>query len=168
MKLKYISWIPAVIIMGIIFYFSSKQVDNSNESSLTIANEILNIYDSITNSNYQENVRTELLDSINHVVRKGAHFCEYALLASTIAFHLLVWKRKRKWVLIISILISALYAATDEFHQTLIQGRGGRLADVLLDTAGAATGMLFLSLALTISARIRMRRKKAALPTLLQ
>jgi len=92
MKLKYISWIPAVIIMGIIFYFSSRQVDNSNESSLTIANRILNIYENITNSNYQENVRTDILDSINHIVRKGAHFCEYALLACAIAFHLLVWK----------------------------------------------------------------------------
>lgn len=166
MKLKYLSWIPAVIIMGIIFYFSSRQVDTSNESSITIANSILSVYENITNSGYQEDVRTDILGIINHVVRKGAHFCEYALLACSIAFHLLVWKRKRKWTFILPVILSAIYASTDEFHQTLVQGRGGRLADVLLDTAGAATGMLLLSLVLTISARRIMKRKKKA--TLLQ
>ena len=98
--------------MGIIFYFSSKPVDNSNESSLTIANEILSVYENITNSSYQENVRTDILGVINHVVRKGAHFCEYALLACSIAFHLLVWKRKRKWIFMISVLLAALLMAS--------------------------------------------------------
>ena len=40
---------------------------------------------------------------------------------------------------------SAFYAMTDEFHQLFVPGRSGRVADVLLDSTGAAVGVcLFL------------------------
>ena len=34
--------------------------------------------------------------------------------------------------------ISARYAATDEFHQTFVDGRTGTPVDVLIDSAGIA------------------------------
>jgi len=38
--------------------------------------------------------------------------------------------------------LSALYAASDEFHQTFVPGRAGRLLDVVVDWLGAGLALL--------------------------
>jgi len=50
-----------------------------------------------------------------------------------------------------------VYAATDEFHQLFVPGRSGQVKDVLLDSCGAAVGVLILML---VAALIRFIRKK--------
>lgn len=159
MKLNYISWIPAIIVMTIIYMFSAKPVTSSNESSMIIANSVLNLYESITNQPMQDELRPEKLEIVNHIIRKTAHFMEYAVLAVTIVFHLWVWKMKYKWIFLFSSLFSALYAATDEFHQTFVPGRGGQFKDVILDSCGALTGAL-LSCVLIIMIEGRKKRKE--------
>lgn len=160
MKLKYISWLPAAILMIAIFYFSSKPADASNESSLPIAESILNIYENITGRSYQEADRSELLNTINHLVRKGAHFCEYAVFAMAIALHLHTLKLKRKGLFWLSVIITSLYAASDEVHQTFVPGRSGQISDVLLDTAGAFTGALFFMLVVKLVTYRKHKLKK--------
>jgi VanZ family protein len=44
----------------------------------------------------------------------------------------------------LALALAALYAATDEFHQTFVPSRQGSVWDVLLDTTGAAIGLLCL------------------------
>lgn len=150
MKLKYISWIPSVLIMMIIFYFSSKPVELSDESSLVIANTLVNVYESVAVVDITNENRIEILYEINHIVRKSAHFMEYALLAFFIAFHLHVIRMKKLAKNLLPILISAVYAASDEFHQIFVDGRGPQVRDVLLDTTGAIAGTLVFFLVLTI------------------
>lgn len=157
MKLKYLSWIPAIIIMILIFCFSSKPADNSNESSMTVVNKIFNFYENITDSQYQPAQISKIKESLNHIVRKSAHFCEYALLAMAIAFHLSVWKRKGKVLFLLPVVISCLYAITDEFHQTFVPGRAGLWKDAMLDTSGAATGTLLFVLILIILESKRLK-----------
>ena len=41
---------------------------------------------------------------------------------------------KQTWI---AILLAAIYAGSDEFHQIFVPSRGPAVADVLLDTAGA-------------------------------
>ncbi len=83
------------------------------------------------------------------IVRKCAHLTEYAILA------LLVWRVRRKpawrdtrpwrWSEAAEALwVAALYAATDEFHQTFIPSREGCVRDVFIDTCGAIAGLLAL------------------------
>jgi len=159
MKLKYISWLPAVCIMVTIFIFSSKPAVTSDESSMTIANGILNVYENITDTQLKEDVRNERLGVIDHIVRKSAHFTEYLLLAAALGFHFLI-RRKKGWKLfVLSSGIAALYAATDEFHQLFITGRSAQVKDVLLDTTGAVTGMLIFFLVINITEGRRNKRK---------
>ena len=47
-----------------------------------------------------------------------------------------------------AIIVSAIFAALDELHQRFVEGRGPQVTDVLLDTAGAATGALVMALIL--------------------
>ncbi|HHV11241.1 MAG TPA: VanZ family protein [Clostridiales bacterium] len=150
MKLKKVSWIPAVIVMVIIFAFSSKPAVSSNESSLTIASQLLVAYENTAQVQFDEGQRDEILETINFFVRKGSHFCEYALLAVTLAFHLYFCGFRKGRLFFLPVILSAIYAATDEFHQTFVPGRSGQLGDVLIDTTGAVAGMLFFFLVLRI------------------
>ena len=77
--------------------------------------------------------------------RKCAHMIEYAVLA------LLLWRAVRNTpVLGAKMLVAfgavmlgcALFAASDEFHQTFVKSRTPSGRDVLLDIAGAILGLL--------------------------
>ena len=88
-------------------------------------------------------------------IRKSAHAMEYALLGFLIAGSLVANAKERKKqrnkvqenkkLYLAAWMGSAFYAMTDEFHQLFVPGRSGRVADVLLDSTGAAVGVcLFL------------------------
>ncbi len=73
------------------------------------------------------------------IVRKAAHITEYCilcLLALNVAKH--------KWIspqfYYIAMIFSVLYACSDEFHQTFIQGRVGCIQDVGVDSIGVLLG----------------------------
>ena len=44
----------------------------------------------------------------------------------------------------VSVLLGAVFAVSDEFHQFFSEGRGPSVQDVLLDTCGAAAGSCFI------------------------
>jgi len=79
---------------------------------------------------------------IEFFLRKGAHFFSYFLLG--FFWHLGLRKRVRhQWlVIVLAILLSIGYASFDELRQTFHPGRTGLMADVILDTAGAITGVV--------------------------
>ena len=69
------------------------------------------------------------------IVRKAAHITEYfilCMLAMNVA--------KKKWdapiFYYIALIFTTLYACSDEFHQTFIQGRVGCIQDVGVDSIG--------------------------------
>lgn len=159
MKLKYISWLPAIVIMITIYSFSSKTADVSGESSTAIADSIINVYENITDVPLQEEVRVEKIGVLDHIVRKTAHFTEYLILSLAFIFHFLVWKKSGWKLFVLSVGLSTLYAATDEYHQLFILGRSGQFRDVLIDASGAIVGFLMFYLLQNI------RRDKAKQPT---
>jgi VanZ family protein len=163
MKLKSISWLPAVIIMVIIFYFSAKPAITSAESSLRISQTLINAYESFTDVSFEELVRSQVLSELDHAVRKTAHFIEYALLAAAFVLHFTIRKVGSRGKLGFSVLITAVYAMTDEFHQTFVPGRSGQVSDVLLDSCGAITGALGFLLLTAIMVRFRNKALKRAI-----
>lgn len=86
------------------------------------------------------------LGTIDLVGRKLVHAGEYALLA------FLWWRALRtrlahRRAILAALAIAVLYAVSDEFHQSFVEGRNGSPLDVGIDTVGAA-----------ISARLLWRR----------
>ena len=67
------------------------------------------------------------------VLRKLAHFAEYAILG------VLLFRAVRAPFL--AVLLASAYAATDEVHQLFVTGRHGSPLDWLIDTAGVAAGV---------------------------
>ena len=84
-------------------------------------------------------------------LRKLAHVTEYAVLT------FLWWRALHglglRAALPAAIAISLLYACTDEFHQTFVDGRHGTPVDVGVD----AIGMAIAAAAITLYARRRIR-----------
>ncbi len=163
MKLKYISWLPSVLIMATIFYFSAKPDTNSNESSMLITNRVIKLYEALTDTQNQNDISIETMEQINLIIRKTAHFCEYALLAASFALHFILWKQKGKRLFIAPVILASLYAATDEFHQTFVPGRSGQWKDVFLDTSGAVIGSLIIFLIVVSANRKKEKLQQKSL-----
>lgn len=81
-------------------------------------------------------------------VRKCAHAGGYGLLAIAMWRGWMarpILRRGPAWPLraaAVPLLLAALYACSDEWHQSFVPSRTGTVADVILDSAGAATGLL--------------------------
>lgn len=102
------TWLPPIALMALIFALSAMPSDDLDRGLVRL------------------------------ILRKAAHFTEYALLTA------LWWRALRtrttdSAALVTAIAIAVGYAITDEIHQTFVDGRTGSPVDVLIDTAGAAT-----------------------------
>lgn len=95
-------------------------------------------------------------DEANFVLRKSAHFASYALLALLYLRGLGGMDTKRRWI---ALLLAAAYAVSDEYHQSWIPQREPKATDVLIDTAGAAVGLI---VAPAIRAVIARRARSSA------
>ena len=90
------------------------------------------------------------------MIRKGAHFTEYAVLAVLVANALRLWGKLR-WYW--PVVISAAYAVTDEIHQYFVPGRACHMLDVTIDTCGAIFGTAVFALGILL---LNKRHRKTA------
>jgi hypothetical protein len=77
---------------------------------------------------------------------KGWHATEFAIL-----FLLCVALLRRRIprldrAVLLSLPLTALFAASDEWHQRFVPGRGGHFSDVCIDVGGACVAALYLLL----------------------
>lgn len=125
-KLRIVFWVLTVICMAVIFYFSSRTADESAEQSGAILNWLINFFG--------DNSFTDF------IVRKSAHCLEYTGLC--LLFNCAWYFTRNKKSVLISIACSSAYAATDELHQSFIDGRSCEFRDWAIDTGGAVLGAI--------------------------
>jgi VanZ family protein len=77
------------------------------------------------------------LGVIDFVGRKLVHFAEYGLLCF-LWWRLLRTSMDPTRAAVAAFLLSSLFAASDEFHQSFVEGRGATAVDWAIDSAGAA------------------------------
>jgi VanZ family protein len=70
------------------------------------------------------------------ILRKLAHLTVFAVLTVLLfrAFRLHVARPTSAWLL--AVCVAALYACSDEWHQTVVPGREGTIRDVVIDSLG--------------------------------
>lgn len=123
-----------LVFMTVIFLFSGQQGESSQHLSRRIAGWIA--------GGLGLPAEGTAFEQINYIVRKAAHMTEYALFAGALYFSMCTWSLKRKTRIMLACIICFLYACTDEFHQLFVMGRTGQFFDVMVDTTGAALGIL--------------------------
>ena len=92
------------------------------------------------------NTSPETLLAIHVMVRKAAHFTEYAILAFLAARAFRTSPRPalaNRWFWF-SLALVVAYALLDEFHQSFVPTRTGSIYDSLIDISGGLTALLLL------------------------
>jgi VanZ family protein len=112
-RLVLVRWLPAIVVMTGIFLASSV-------SGLRVTDE----------------------PQVDRPLRALGHLATYACLAAFVLYAL-VGRRRPGWRdIVAAFLITLAYGLADELHQSLVPDRNGRLADVLVDGAGALVGLV--------------------------
>lgn len=145
-KKIFISWVPVVIWMLIIFSLSAQPATESNGLSKNVTKMIVEIIGKIVPFDIESSTATDLVSQFNHIIRKFAHFSVYLVLG------VLVINAFRKGgisgykLFAYSIIFCVIYAASDEIHQLFVPGRGCQLKDVIIDSLGALSGSLLYAM----------------------
>lgn len=105
-------WLPAVAMMGIIFILSSLPSS-----------------------------RIPDYGGLDTLIKKGGHAFGYGLLG--LSYFYALPKRLSKFYRVLTALLMAfLFALSDEYHQSFVQGRNSSLSDVLIDGFGATLALV--------------------------
>lgn len=149
-----LSLLLVIAVMGMIYGFSAQTGVESGAMSGRITTWVLNLV--IPGfGDFPAEKQEAIRSTVGFVVRKLAHFSEYALLGFSLMLHIAQIQKKiavrLPWLWAWG--IGTLYAASDEWHQGFVAGRGPSLRDVMIDSAGVIAGTLLLLW-------ILLRRKK--------
>lgn len=142
MNKKYLSILPSLCIMIIIFFFSHQPAIQSSSESSYLAKQVICFVETVGNFSLSPEQYQLWCEQIHTPIRKFAHITEYAILAISVLFPFYLLKGKKISYIIYTILICIFYAATDEFHQLFIAGRSGQLIDVGIDSIGILMGSI--------------------------
>ena len=135
--LKY--WLPVLLWMAVIFS-ASTDAGSSQQTSRFIRPILRWLFPQASDTT---------IDQMQFVIRKGGHMTEYAVLAG------LLWRARCQpapeelrpgpgAAALFAWLVATLYACSDELHQYFVASRQASVGDVLLDSAGAALGLVTL------------------------
>jgi VanZ family protein len=144
-------WMPAILWMGLIFLGSTDMLSAEHTSRFLVP--FLRWLD--------PGITWATLNFVQTIIRKLGHITEYAILAA------LVWRALRggtawKWsmtmVFAISGITCALFAISDEFHQSFVPSRTSSFHDVMIDVCGAVIG---LTICIALAARKVVKKRRA-------
>lgn len=157
--LRYLSVVPAVFMLLLIFRFSAQDGPSSGSLSYRVCCTLLSFTDRIFSLELSAPVFASRAESMQFFVRKAAHITEYFLLTLCIFLPLRVWipqKTERETGthlflhhLLPTFLLSVICAGADEFHQTFVPGRCGTPLDVLVDSVGVTLACTVLFFVIT-------------------
>lgn len=154
--------IASILSAVVIFCFSAQNGEDSTELSDGVTLQVAQV----VRPDYVKlpaPARKSFLESLSHIVRKCAHFLEFALLGFNLMGFLRLRRLNAGWPACMSLAwgIAALYAATDELHQMFSEERAARGLDVLIDSSGALCGVLVAALLLALCLRRASRTQNA-------
>ncbi len=132
---KIISWVAVALWMAFIFQLSAQVREESNQLSTGITEVVVKVAEKVVPEKEFD------INSINHIIRKNAHFFAFFALGILVINALRASKTVDVKRIIIALCICVLYAVSDEVHQLFVPGRGGQFKDVLIDSSGSITGI---------------------------
>ncbi|MGN0443390.1 MAG: VanZ family protein [Acutalibacteraceae bacterium] len=154
-RLCIITLLPVLAVMITIFYFSSQTAEASTATSggfvETAMGFITRFFGSLSSDAYQS-----VENTVTFIVRKAAHFLEFAALGFFLEIHLRTFLEKKTWFF--SGIISLIYACSDELHQHFVSERAPRFFDVCVDFFGAFCGILLVCIIAFSAYKIKNKR----------
>ena len=150
-------WLAVLSMMAVIFSFSCQ----NGEASLNTSGRVVGWLVRVLDRGFDQrpvHQQQALLDAFTTLVRKGAHFSEYALLGGLLC--LLCRSYALSHVRLTAWLAATVYAGTDELHQLWVSERSGSIVDVGIDSLGALCGVMVVWVLMQVWKKFRKRRQK--------
>ena len=129
------SWALVAVCMAVIFAFSAQ----SGNASQAVSDDLTTFLG--------------LPLSVVRIIRKSAHFLEFTGLA--VLIYSALYRTCGTAKPLMTFVLTAAYAATDEIHQLFVEGRACRIFDLFVDSCGAATGIAVLTLLILIYKKLK-------------
>lgn len=142
--LKPLSFLPALLLMYMIFSFSAQPAEVSSEVSYKVSYKIVQAADYVFDAGLEEWQIGEWANKIHFITRKLAHMTEYFALAVAVSFPLYVYGLHGILLMLAAGLICVGFACGDEYHQAFVAGRSPAAKDVCIDSVGVFFGILFV------------------------
>lgn len=144
---KALSFLPAAAWYAVIFAFSAQTGEESGRLSGAVARRSIGLLGELGEI-FETDWDAFLL--LTFFVRKAAHMSIYFILTALLFYALWRAGLHPRPGMAAAVGLCALLAGLDEFHQTFVPGRDGKLSDVLIDLSGGACFLLFWWLAAAI------------------
>ena len=100
----------------------------------------------------------KIFAAVDHIIRKLAHFGEYALLGFNMSGFLSTFDKPKYFTPAAAAASGFLYACSDEFHQYFVPARSARFTDVLIDFSGVLTGTVFFIVLFAVIKAVKNKR----------
>ena len=139
--LKPLSFLPALLIMYMIFTFSSQTGTESGQLSYKVSQKLVQVGAAILDKDLSQSEIDMYAGKYHGSVRKLAHMTEYCILAISLSIPLYAYGVRGIWLVLLAGFICVGFAATDEYHQSFVAGRGPSTKDVCIDGIGAFIGI---------------------------
>lgn len=138
----FLHWIPALVGIGVIVAESTATMSADNTSRWLYPLWV-HLFGPVTQARWEV---------IHHYLRKTGHFCGYGAISLTFYHGWSYMLRQRGWAwlerfrqsALLALLCTLVLASWDEWHQSLLPGRGSSPRDVFLDCCGAIAAHLIL------------------------
>ncbi len=134
--------LAVLIILWTCFIFSNS-LKNADDSDMQ-SNVIVDLFVERILCLENEDLTEHALLSITVLIRKLAHFTEFAILSSLTFFFVRCFDISLGQMLSIPVLTAFIVAVVDEFLQLFSEGRSCSFIDSLIDTSGGIFAVLFL------------------------
>ena len=142
--LKPLSFIPAILLMMMIYHFSAQPAEVSSQLSYKVSYKIVETADYVFETNLDYWQMDSWAQRIHGVTRKLAHMTEYFALAIAVSFPLYVYGVHGIWLMLLAGIICVGFATGDEYHQSFVSGRSPSFRDVGIDSFGVFWGIVLV------------------------
>ena len=130
---KHWRWGLGLVIVGLVIYLTSTTVITQRQ----LAQFVASVIPGVTEAGFYD-----WWQSWWWLFVKGYHVSEFFVLTLVAGYALRRFGVER-WIVWAAVL-AVLYACTDEWHQTFVPARGGRVTDVLIDCIGISLAVLVM------------------------
>ncbi len=160
MKENFEKTIWSTATLSWIAYIFSHSASNA-EKSAGMSGSVTRLLMSINSQGFakmSEAERQSIFEMVDSIVRKCAHMVIFFILAALILVLIRSFCKKVKPYAALA--FAASFAVADEFHQIFTSGRSAQISDIVIDTSGAALGILLLLMFFYYNNRCKWREKK--------
>lgn len=164
--LKPLSFLPALFMMYVIYYLSGQDGATSAGLSLKVSIKVVELASRIFDHQLSTEEIMQYADLIHFLIRKCAHVTLYFLLAVSVSFPLYVYGLRGIPLMLVAGGFCIAFACGDEYHQSLVEGRGPSKQDVMIDSIGILAGVILVRIVgfigrMTIFKPLSKKRKAA-------